>query len=250
AGAGYFLDIDWKRAELARYGLSIDEAQTTVQNAIGGENVTTTIEGRERYPVNVRYMPDFRSDVAQLRHLPIPTPGTERQVSLGQLATITPAAGPAMLRSENGLLAGYVYVDLAALSARLQPEHRRLGRRHRARRRRRRNRRVHAALSRPRVRAGTKRRAPSRPRGPAGSNRAGRGPAAPAEVHDGRDDVSRPSPGHVGRRHRLGRDEANRGAAGRRYPHLVPAGARRLPAALSDLEVEHRGEAAAARRTP
>ncbi|PYQ99637.1 MAG: CusA/CzcA family heavy metal efflux RND transporter [Acidobacteria bacterium] len=117
AGAGYFLDIDWKRAELARYGLSIDEAQTTVQNAIGGENVTTTIEGRERYPVNVRYMPDFRSDVAQLRHLPIPTPGTERQVSLGQLATITPAAGPAMLRSENGLLAGYVYVDLAGRAA-------------------------------------------------------------------------------------------------------------------------------------
>src|SRR5947208_1070971 len=78
AGAGYFLDIDWKRAELARYGLSLDEAQTTVQNAIGGENVTTTIEGRERYPGNVRYMPDIRSDVAQLRHRPIPTPGTER----------------------------------------------------------------------------------------------------------------------------------------------------------------------------
>ena len=62
-GGGYFLDFDWKREELARYGLSIDEAQTAVMSAIGGENVTTTVEGRERYPVNVRYMRDFRSDL-------------------------------------------------------------------------------------------------------------------------------------------------------------------------------------------
>ena len=60
-GGGFFLDIEWNRDELARYGLSMDEAQTVVQSAIGGENVTTTVEGRERYPVNVRYMRDFRS---------------------------------------------------------------------------------------------------------------------------------------------------------------------------------------------
>jgi Cu(I)/Ag(I) efflux system membrane protein CusA/SilA len=63
---GYFIDINWRREELARYGLSIDEAQKVVVNAIGGKNVTTTVEGRERYPVNVRYMPDFRSDFGTL----------------------------------------------------------------------------------------------------------------------------------------------------------------------------------------
>ena len=59
--SGYFLDFEWNREELARYGLSMEEAQAVVENAIGGENVTTTVEGRERYPVNVRYMRDFRS---------------------------------------------------------------------------------------------------------------------------------------------------------------------------------------------
>ena len=61
-GGGYFLDFEWNRDELARYGLSVEEAQQLVQSAIGGENVTTTVEGRARYPVNVRYMRDFRSD--------------------------------------------------------------------------------------------------------------------------------------------------------------------------------------------
>src|SRR3954453_14830311 len=63
---GYFLDFDWNREALARYGLTIDAAQTAVQNAIGGENITTTVEGRARYPVNVRYMRDFRSDLHSL----------------------------------------------------------------------------------------------------------------------------------------------------------------------------------------
>jgi Cu(I)/Ag(I) efflux system membrane protein CusA/SilA len=112
-GAGYFLDIDWKREELARYGLSIDDVQSVVQNAIGGENVTTTIEGRERYPVNVRYMPDFRNEIGELGHLPVPASGGQRQIPLGQLATITAATGPSMVRNEDGLLTGYVYVDLA-----------------------------------------------------------------------------------------------------------------------------------------
>jgi len=110
---GYFLDIDWKREELARFGLSIDEAQTIVQNAIGGENVTTSIEGRERYPVNVRYMPDFRSEIGDLGRLLVPASGGQRQVPLEQLATITTATGPSMVRNEDGLLTGYVYVDLA-----------------------------------------------------------------------------------------------------------------------------------------
>jgi Cu(I)/Ag(I) efflux system membrane protein CusA/SilA len=111
AGGGSFLDIAWKRDELARYGLSVDEAQAVVQNAIGGENVTTTVEGRERYPVNVRYMADFRSDLAALGRVPVAA-GGERQIPLAQLATIASTAGPSMIRNEDGLLTGYVYVDL------------------------------------------------------------------------------------------------------------------------------------------
>ncbi len=112
AGGGFFLDIEWNRDELARYGLSMDEAQAVVQNAIGGENVTTTIEGRERYPVNVRYMRDFRSDLDALGRVLVPASGGERQIPLGQLATIKVATGPAMIRNEDGLLTGYVFVDV------------------------------------------------------------------------------------------------------------------------------------------
>ncbi|MBZ5498606.1 MAG: CusA/CzcA family heavy metal efflux RND transporter [Acidobacteriia bacterium] len=112
-GGGYFLDFAWNREELARYGLSIDEAQSAVQNAIGGENVTTTVEGRERYPVNVRYMRDFRSDLGALGRVLVPVGEGQRQIPLGQLAEIRATAGPSMLRNEDGLLTGYVYVDIA-----------------------------------------------------------------------------------------------------------------------------------------
>jgi copper/silver efflux system protein len=111
-GGGYFLDIDWNRDELARYGLSIEEVQTLLQHAIGGENVTTTVQGRERYPVNVRYMRDFRSDLGALGRVLVPVSGGHGQVPLAQLATLKPVSGPAMLRNENGLLTGYVYVDI------------------------------------------------------------------------------------------------------------------------------------------
>ncbi|MGD0199557.1 MAG: CusA/CzcA family heavy metal efflux RND transporter [Bryobacteraceae bacterium] len=111
-GGGYFLDVDWKRDELARYGLSMDEAQMAITNAIGGENVTTTVEGRERYPVNVRYLRDFRSSLAALDRVLVPGMNGQH-IPLSQLATIRLAAGPAMLREENGLLTGYVYVDVA-----------------------------------------------------------------------------------------------------------------------------------------
>jgi len=112
-GGGYFLDFDWKRDELARYGLGIDEAQAVIQNAIGGENITTTVQGRERYPVNVRYMRDFRGDLRALGRVLVPTAGAQRQIPLEQLATISASSGPAMVRNENGLLTGYVYVDIA-----------------------------------------------------------------------------------------------------------------------------------------
>ncbi|HLG97875.1 MAG TPA: CusA/CzcA family heavy metal efflux RND transporter [Bryobacteraceae bacterium] len=110
---GYFLDFKWNRDELARYGLSIDNAQDVVMSAIGGENVTTTIEGRERYGVNVRYMRDYRSDPTSLGRVLVPTMDGQTQVPLAQLAEIQVVSGPAMLRDENGMLNGYVYVDVA-----------------------------------------------------------------------------------------------------------------------------------------
>jgi len=116
-GGGYFLDIEWNRDELARYGLGLEEVQTVVQNAIGGENVTTVVHGRERYPVNVRYMRDFRSDISALGRVLVPVSGGQRQIPLTQLATIKPNNGPAMLRNENGLLTGYVYVDVTGRDA-------------------------------------------------------------------------------------------------------------------------------------
>lgn len=113
SGGGYFLDFSWKRDELARYGLGIDDAQVAVQNAIGGENVTTIISGRERYPVNVRYMRDFRSDREALENVLIPVADGKGQVPLSRLADVRTAEGPAMLRNEDGLLTAYVYVDIA-----------------------------------------------------------------------------------------------------------------------------------------
>ena len=112
-GSGFFLDIEWNRDALARYGLSVEAAQGVVQNAIGGENVTTTIEGRERYPVNVRYMRDFRSDTDAIARVLVPASDGQRQIPLGELALVKVATGPAMIRNEDGLLTGYVFVDVA-----------------------------------------------------------------------------------------------------------------------------------------
>ena len=111
--SGYFLDIEWDRDALARYGLSVETAQTVVQSAIGGDNVTTVIEGRERYPVNVRYMRDFRSDTDALSRVLVPASDGQRQIPLGELARVKIATGPAMIRNEDGLLTGYVFVDVA-----------------------------------------------------------------------------------------------------------------------------------------
>jgi Cu(I)/Ag(I) efflux system membrane protein CusA/SilA len=108
---GYFLDFTLKREALARYGMTIDDANDVVMSAVGGENVTTTIEGRERYPVNVRYLRDYRSDLDKLsRTFVMASNGT--QVPIGQIADIRMATGPSMIRDENGRLSGYVYVDL------------------------------------------------------------------------------------------------------------------------------------------
>jgi copper/silver efflux system protein len=109
---GYYLDFDLNRDELARYGISIEDANMIIMSAIGGENITTTVEGRERYPVNVRYAREFRDGLQELKRVLVPTP-TGAQIPLAQLADIRRVEGPSMIRNENGQLAGYVFVDLA-----------------------------------------------------------------------------------------------------------------------------------------
>ncbi|MHB8861354.1 MAG: efflux RND transporter permease subunit [Pirellulaceae bacterium] len=108
---GYFLDFTLKRENLARYGLTIKEAEMVIQSAVGGESISTTIEGRERYSINVRYAREFRQDLTKLRRVLVPTM-SGAQIPLAELADIEFVAGPAMLRDENGMLSGYVYVDL------------------------------------------------------------------------------------------------------------------------------------------
>jgi len=109
---GYFLDIVWDREALARYGISMKDAQMIVSTAIGGEPVTTTIEGRERYGVSVRYPRELRDDPAAIARVLV-TSSTGAQVPLSQVATIRRTQGPSMIRDENGQLAGYVFIDVA-----------------------------------------------------------------------------------------------------------------------------------------
>ncbi|MBF0118981.1 MAG: efflux RND transporter permease subunit [Desulfobacterales bacterium] len=106
---GYFLDFDPRRDQLARYGLTIAQLQMIITAAVSGENITTTIEGRERYPVNLRYPRELRDNVEALQRVLVPT-AMGAQIPLGQLADIKMIQGPSMLRDENGFLSGYVYV--------------------------------------------------------------------------------------------------------------------------------------------
>ncbi len=109
---GYFLDFELKREQLARYGLSVEEAQTILASAVGGEPVTTTIEGRERYTVSVRYARELRDDVEKLKRVLVPTM-SGHEIPLAEIADLRFVSGPSMIRNENGLLAGYVFVDMA-----------------------------------------------------------------------------------------------------------------------------------------
>lgn len=109
---GYFLDFDINREELARYGLTINDVEMVITSAIGGEPVTTTIEGRERYTVNVRYPREMRDDIDKLKRVLVSTI-TGAQIPMEQLAAVHLTLGPAMIRDENGMLSGYVFVDIA-----------------------------------------------------------------------------------------------------------------------------------------
>ena len=108
---GFYVNVEVNRQEAARYGLSIADVQTAVSSGIGGQNIAENIEGRERYPISVRYSQDFRDNVQQMRNALIATPAGA-QIPLGQVAKVSFSRGPAMIRDEDGQLTGYVYVDL------------------------------------------------------------------------------------------------------------------------------------------
>lgn len=108
---GRYLDVDVDRDQAARYGVSVADVQRLVQNAIGGEEIGTVIDGRERFSINMRYPRAFRDSLAALSASRVVTPGGA-QVPLGVLARISIADGPAEIKSVNGRLTGYVYVDV------------------------------------------------------------------------------------------------------------------------------------------
>ena len=109
---GYFVDIEPRRDLMARYGLTVSGLQDVLSAAVGGENVTTTVEGRERSPVNVRYPRELRDDPDRLARVLVDTP-SGAQVPLAEVADLRLVDGPSMIRDENGFMAGYVYVDMA-----------------------------------------------------------------------------------------------------------------------------------------
>jgi Cu(I)/Ag(I) efflux system membrane protein CusA/SilA len=108
---GFYINVEVNRAEAARYGLSVADVQTAVSSGVGGENIVDNIEGRERYPINVRYATDFRDSLERIRGVLLATP-SGAQVQLGEVANISFARGPEMIRDEDGLLTGYIYIDL------------------------------------------------------------------------------------------------------------------------------------------
>jgi len=110
-GGGYFLDFDIDRKKIARYGLTVADVEEVIMAAVGGMTVSETVEGRERYAINLRYARDFRDDPQALKRVLVPTP-TGAQIPLAQLAELNFRTGPPMLRNENGQLVGYVFVDV------------------------------------------------------------------------------------------------------------------------------------------
>ncbi len=108
---GRYVDVDINRRQAARYGLNINDIQDVIRTAVGGMNITQTVEGRERYPVNLRYPQQFRNSVEQLRLLPIVTPRGDR-IALADVADVTIIDGPPLIKSEDARLNGWTYVDI------------------------------------------------------------------------------------------------------------------------------------------
>ncbi len=109
---GFYVNIAADRAATARYGLTVGDVQTAISSGIGGENIATAIEGRERYPINVRYLADYRGNLEALRRVLLMTP-SGAQIPLGEVAKIDLSPGPTMIRDEDGEMTGYVYFDLS-----------------------------------------------------------------------------------------------------------------------------------------
>jgi len=109
---GFYINVEVNRLEAARYGLTVGDVHRAVTSGIGGENIAENVEGRQRYPVNVRYSRDFRDDIEELKRVVIATP-TGAQIPISELAKVYFSRGPAMIRDEDGLLTGYVYLDLS-----------------------------------------------------------------------------------------------------------------------------------------
>ena len=109
---GYYLDLTVNRREAARYGLTVGDVQAVITSAIGGETITTTVEGRERYPVNVRYKRELRDDPDRLKRVLIPTP-SGAQIPLGQIADLVITQGPPSISDEAGALVGLVSVSVS-----------------------------------------------------------------------------------------------------------------------------------------
>jgi Cu(I)/Ag(I) efflux system membrane protein CusA/SilA len=108
---GFYIYVEVNREDAARYGLTVADVQQAVTSGIGGETVTENIEGRERYPVNVRYGRDFRDNIEELRRVLIATP-SGAQIPISEVAKVSFSRGPSMIRDEDGALTGYVYIDL------------------------------------------------------------------------------------------------------------------------------------------
>lgn len=110
---GFYLNIAVNRAEAARYGLTIADVQQAVTSGIGGQTIAENVEGRERYPVNVRYNRDFRDNIEALQNVLIGTP-SGAQIPIAEVAKLSFSRGPSMVRDEDGALTGYVYIDLSS----------------------------------------------------------------------------------------------------------------------------------------
>src|ERR1700675_1257610 len=108
---GFYINVEVDRPEAAKYGLTIADVQQAVESGIGGMNVAENVEGRSRYPINVRYQRDFRDNVGELSRVLIATP-SGAQIPIGEVAKISFSRGPAMIRDEDGQLTGCVYIDL------------------------------------------------------------------------------------------------------------------------------------------
>lgn len=108
---GYYLDIKINRENLATYGMTIESVNSLIEGIIGGKNITTIIDGRARYPVNIRYQADFRSDINKLKRSLV-TVSESKQIPLMEIADVEVKSGPPMIKNENGLLTSWVFIDL------------------------------------------------------------------------------------------------------------------------------------------